>query len=281
MKKIFTLLVLALVTLTTQAAITVHVKADAAPYLWAWTAAGNVFSEAWPGPVLTQKKTVQGTEFWYYTFAADITNVNILFNNGEGKQTGDINGITTDRYFTYDGATSYTDVTEQYGGTVPDAEVNTLGLAGNHNGWGADDFSVVEAGKSFAISVDLSAIEIEDNYWKFKIRPNKADWVGYSQVTITNQPEWLEQAMSDDNFQVDLENITAENRKFTLTASWAGGKDATAGWTFGIAQATSGIRELNGTAAQANAPVYNLQGQRVASAHRGLYIQNGRKYLVK
>ena len=30
-----------------------------------------------------------------------------------------------------------------------------------------------------------------------------------------------------------------------------------------------------------DAPVYNLNGQRVKTPHRGVYIQNGKKVLVK
>ena len=39
---------------------------------------------------------------------------------------------------------------------------------------------------------------------------------------------------------------------------------------------------IDGIAAEkSNAPVYNLQGQKVVKATKGLYIQNGKKYLVK
>ena len=113
MKKIFTLIVMSVMALAVNAQITIYVQAAEAPHFWAWTSAGNVFSEDWPGPVLTEKKTVQGTEFWYYTFSADVTSVSIIFNNGAGGQTGNITGVTSDRYFTYDGNSTYEDVTEQ------------------------------------------------------------------------------------------------------------------------------------------------------------------------
>ena len=106
--------------------ITIYVQADEAPYLWAWNGLGinsvNIFSEPWPGRQFTEKKTVQGTEFWCYTFDGSNIPINILFNdggaNGPVEQTEDINGITADRYFTYDGVSTYVDVTEQYGGTI-------------------------------------------------------------------------------------------------------------------------------------------------------------------
>ena len=49
MKKIFTLLVMSVMAVAVNADITIYVKADVAPYIWAWNASGNVFTDAWPG----------------------------------------------------------------------------------------------------------------------------------------------------------------------------------------------------------------------------------------
>ena len=277
MKKIFTLIAALAVTAAMQAAITIYVQATYAPYLWAWVGSTNLMTEDWPGHQLTDKKTVQGTEFWYYTFAEDVTTVNILFNNGAGKQTGDINGITTDRYFTYDGEAAFTDVTEQYGGVVPDAEVTSLSVKGNQDNW-ADDvlFTVVEAGKSFRLVIDLSSNTVPENLWKFKIRPNAQDWVGYSQVTLTGTAV-VGQAAADDNFEIDLET---EGKQFTLTATWAGGKDASAGWTLNVDKGNAaGINAITSNGKLANGAIYNLAGQRVSNNYRGIVIKDGKKVM--
>ena len=286
MKKIFTLIAMCMMAVASQAAITVYVQADEAPYLWAWNGSGNIFTVAWPGPQMTEKKTVQGTEFWYYTFDETITTVNFLFNNGAGKQTKDINGVTTDRYFTYDGANSYTDVTEQYGGTVPDAEVNSLSLKGNHDEWAADVmFEVVEASKSFRLVVDASAFELAEGFWRFKIRPNAADWVGYSQVYDLEQEEpdgksWLAQAAADDNFEIDMEDTSLTSKVFTFNASWAGGKDAAQGWTLTVENGTAdGIKDLR--LANDNKQCYTLAGQSVKANYRGIVVMQGKKMMVK
>lgn len=254
MKKALLSLFVAFMAMTAQAAITVYVQAEEAPYIWAWGASGNIFaSEGWPGHQLTEKKTVQGTEFWYYTFDESITLVNFLFDNGgdgpshvDVKQTKDINGVTTDRYFIYDGASTFEDITEQYGGEIPDAEVNTLLLVGNNNNWGNDgglpiEFDVVEAGKTFHATIDLTGVEIEDNLWQFKIRPNGQGWVGYYDDGVTViAPEWCYQARTDGNFEIDLEHadIEANGPKFDFTAEWAGGKDYEWGWTVTVALST-------------------------------------------
>ena len=59
MKKLLLTMFVAMMTITSQAAITVYVQAEEAPHIWAWGATGNIFSEAWPGPVLTEKKTLK------------------------------------------------------------------------------------------------------------------------------------------------------------------------------------------------------------------------------
>ena len=75
-------------------AITVRLKGSSASgwssvYLWAWTDEGNIFSE-WPG----QKINIESDGWYSYTFAQDISNVNIIWNNGSGAQTKDITNIT-------------------------------------------------------------------------------------------------------------------------------------------------------------------------------------------
>ena len=255
-------MLVAMMAITAQAAITIYVQAEKAPHIWAWGAAGNIFSEAWPGPVMTEKKTVKNTttgedtELWYYTFDESLTLVNILFNNGGNelgqdiKQTKDINGITSDRYFTYDGESTWTDITEQFGAEIPDAEVTSIVLVGNNNNWGNEggepiNFDVVTSGKTFkaTATIDLTGVEITDNLWNFKLRPNGQGWVGYYHDGVTvNAPEWCYEAMTDGNFEIDLENddVVANGPKFNFTAEWEGGKDYEWGWTFTIALATGG-----------------------------------------
>lgn len=277
MKKIFTLMALLAATLSMQAAITIYVQADEAPYLYVWNGADN---GNWPGTQMTETAVVQGTTFWKKTF--DGTGFNIIFNNGAGGQTEDITGITSDRYFTYDGNTGYTDVTTQYGGEIPDAVISTLQLAGNHTtpawGEGAQSFSPVVDGKSYTITVDVADVTIEDNLWRFKLIANGGTWFGYSKVVL-DAPSYLAQAPTDDNFELDLEATTV--RKFTFTATWAGGKQAGENWTLKVEEAGgTGIQTINATVNQ-NAPRYDLSGRMVNEGYRGVVIQNGKKFVVK
>ena len=87
------------------ATITVYVKSPIQPYLYAWsTTTGSVVKLLgdWPGKKLTATTMVGGEEYYYQTLA-DVSVFNIIFNNGQGAQTPDINGISADVYYEYDG----------------------------------------------------------------------------------------------------------------------------------------------------------------------------------
>jgi hypothetical protein len=68
----------------------------------------------------------------FYDNAA--SSLNIIFNTGNGgKQTADIKGLTTNSFFTYDGATGYTDVT-----TTGINTVKTSSMAGDASVYSMD-----------------------------------------------------------------------------------------------------------------------------------------------
>lgn len=82
--------------------ITIYVKAASAPHLYAWNDTNTTLNGAWPGNVMTETIEIDGTKFYYHTFA-DTEFVNIIFSND--GQTPDITGITEDTFFEYNGGT--------------------------------------------------------------------------------------------------------------------------------------------------------------------------------
>lgn len=314
MKKIFTLLLMSVFALTASADINVYVQCETAPFIWWWGGDNGYLGPegGWPG---TYQLTEQwedpnsGDKFWKWTFEG-VTTISFLFNNGEAtdtKQTGNVENATTDRYFTLswdDGAGNVVleDITEQYI-EIPDAEVNAIGVSGNHNEW-ADSENLFNAigENQFQYSADVAALKAiipataeveggtETQVWQFKFRPNLIGWLGYWNIYYGEETDpgdgrlpvaeetidWLEEV--DGNFAVDLINITDSYLTFTLT--WAGGKDITKGWTLAAEKGeASGITNV---ANKAKAGVkYNLAGQRVNNDYRGIVIENGRKYMVK
>lgn len=315
MKKIFTLIVMCVLAISAQAKITIYVQCETAPFLWTWGAVGGTFSNIgdWPGELqMTEKITHpdSGEIFWAYSFPDEITQISFLFNNGESsgtKQTGNFEDVTTDRYFVLawddgDGNVSCVDITEDYI-EIPDAEVTSMGVSGNHADWNTPstiECEVVEAGKTFKYTVNPSQLVIDGITWMFKFRPNMSSWLGYwniyywdqpdaetglvpepveGKTAMSEAPEWLA-AGDDGNFSIDLDQYKADSFTFTLT--WGGGKVATDNWTL-TAEAQNlitGIKNVKTTKAS-DAAIYNLQGQRVDGNFRGIAIQNGKKMLMK
>lgn len=91
------------------AGITVYVKADKAPYIHAWTTTStgtpNVLTGSWPGKVMEDSEEIDGAKYWSYSFDG-VESFNIVLNNGNGAQSGDITGIDSDIYLEYDGGSS-------------------------------------------------------------------------------------------------------------------------------------------------------------------------------
>lgn len=230
--------------------ITVYVQAETAPYIWSWGASDGVDYNvgSWPGAnqfTETWTDPATGDLFWKYSFPESVEYISYLFNDGNierPRQTSNVDNVTSDRYFILNwddgsGYASLEDVTENYI-VIPDAEVNSLGISGNHNGWGLPDGSefTLVGGKTFTATIDLTGYEFDDNLWSFKLRPNLSGWIGYYEVTIDgNIPSWLSE--DSGNFMVDL---TQTGRIFNITATWAGGKDISQGWRMKITTSNSG-----------------------------------------
>ena len=87
------------------AAITVYVKADKAPYIHAWITGGKNLTGEWPGKVMDGPVEIDGAKYWTYDFD-NVESFNVILNNGSGSQSGKFEGITGDIYLEYDGGTS-------------------------------------------------------------------------------------------------------------------------------------------------------------------------------
>ena len=101
------------------AAITVYVKADKAPYIHAWITGGKNLTGEWPGKVMDGPVEIDGAKYWTHDFD-NVESFNVILNNGSGDQSGEISGITGDIYLEYDGGKSAKKI---------DAPVNTVATA--------------------------------------------------------------------------------------------------------------------------------------------------------
>lgn len=98
----------------------VFIKADAAPYLYAWKGAEKLLGD-FPGRQLTTK-----TNGGYYVYEFNTDGVSIVINNGKQEGSGNTNNQTIDiplalgnNYFTYNGGNGYENkTTTGYYGTL-------------------------------------------------------------------------------------------------------------------------------------------------------------------
>ncbi len=249
MKKFFTLIVMCVMAVAANANIKIYVQSETAPFVWWWGAAVAEGTDAfgdpegdWPGTYqLTEEYTHPdtGDKFWVWSLPENVTSISFLFNNGDKdktRQTTDIKSVTTDRYFILgawpeaDEKITAEDVTADYSDVeIPDAEITSMGLSGNHNGWGSDlgegvTVETVEAGKIYKVIVDTK--DFTNKAWEFKFRPN-GEWAGVSNIAYDGeQPAWLG---GTDNFAIDLN--TAGYSVFTFTLTWGGGKLPGENWS--------------------------------------------------
>ena len=256
MKKILFTLFLALATITAKAVTaTVYVKAETAPFLYGWfTVNGREtkINGAWPGAQLTEKtkkvnKEGEEVEFWCQTFDfPETSSFNIIFNNGldgiEQRQTGNISDIQSDRYFTYDGETKYSDVTEEFGVEIPDVEIQALSFISDLNEWNSmsDLFKEVEKNKVYTYTLDLTNVELEEEYFSFKLMGNHSAYLGFSNFTFDDPNEWLEEDLGTGNNNIGLILEETDVRCFLFTATFAGGNNIYEGWTLKVEEGTPG-----------------------------------------
>lgn len=78
-----------------------------------------------------------------------------------------------------------------------------------------------------------------------------------------------------------FDNVVYETAKLNIPEGTEDAYKATPGWSqfFGIIP--TAVKDINISADDANAPAYNLQGQRVDANAKGIVIKNGKKVLVK
>ena len=97
-------------------------------YYYAWTDDGEL-TASWPGTMVSNSVTVDGTAYYKYTFDSSIKSLNVIFNNGT-DQTVDITGVTEDTFYRLDSQSGKTitvtvlDVTNTGGEDVPQGPIS-------------------------------------------------------------------------------------------------------------------------------------------------------------
>ena len=247
---------------------TVYVKATSAPYLYAWDADGNPLAGEWPGTQMTEKSG----DYWVKSFTQ--APINIIFNNGSGGQTSNIENISGNCYFTYDGSTGYT--TESGGG-----ETSKLPTCAT---WQEGTFCYLEASWSSA------------NVWAWKTGEDGsvflgAQWPGVAMTKVgtnggNNVFLWKHTSSAlPENIIFNNGSDQTDDLSFTN-----GGYYNQSGALVGTVVNSTGIDAVT-TLEYQTVNVYTLDGRLIRSAvpaaaavkglSKGLYLVGGKKVAVR
>lgn len=253
--------------------INIYVKADEAPYLYVWDEFGTPLNGSWPGLQMTETEEVSGTTFYTKKFAAE--SLNLIINDGsvEGvvgeTQTDNIEDITSDAYFEFDGKGGYTDVTDDFAEFV------------------LPPCARYQQGKLF-IYFEASADYTNPYVWA---------WGEDGNISTTEWPGSLAMTRVGDNNGKDVYTYVFETEPTGLLfANVADGAATVQTSDFEFVNAgyytVKGLKAIvpdvptaiSLTTRQLDDPsaVYDLQGRRISGTPaKGIYIFNNRKAVVR
>lgn len=289
--------------------ITIYVKADNAPYLYAWDNDKNKLNGQWPGKLMTAQTTINGISFYYQSFNENP--INIIFNDNNNHQTANIMGVTSTSYFSYDGTTGYEKIEPP---VKPDGVEITL--SGEYTSFASSEnlnFKDVDGLKAYIVSGykkskgNLTIVLLKADYVPagtgliLKGTANTTYTVGKMEMEAgyhnflkgVTAPTTISTTEGDNtNYVFVKDNGRYAFAKVASTRSLPAGKaylrlptsvSATAGAKaigFVIEGETTGINEVAPTTPAADEDYYTLSGIKTRKPTRGIYIHQGRKVVV-
>lgn len=289
--------------------ITIYVKADNAPYLYAWDNDKNKLNGQWPGKLMTAQTTINGISFYYQSFNENP--INIIFNDNNNHQTANIMGVTSTSYFSYDGTTGYEKIEPP---VKPDGVEITL--SGEYTSFASSEnlnFKDVEGLKAYIVSGykkskgNLTIVLLKADYVPagtgliLKGTANTTYTVGKMEMEAgyhnflkgVTAPTTISTTEGDNtNYVFVKDNGRYAFAKVASTRSLPAGKaylrlptsvSATAGAKaigFVIEGETTGINEVAPTTPASDEDYYTLSGIKTRKPTRGIYIHQGRKVVV-
>lgn len=289
--------------------ITIYVKADNAPYLYAWDNDKNKLNGQWPGKLMTAQTTINGISFYYQSFNENP--INIIFNDNNNHQTANIMGVTSTSYFSYDGTTGYEKIEPP---VKPDGVEITL--SGEYTSFASSEnlnFKDVDGLKAYIVSGykkskgNLTIVLLKADYVPagtgliLKGTANTTYTVGKMEMEAgyhnflkgVTAPTTISTTEGDNtNYVFVKDNGRYAFAKVASTRSLPAGKaylrlptsvSATAGAKaigFVIEGETTGINEVAPTTPASDEAYYTLSGIKTRKPTRGIYIHKGRKVVV-
>jgi hypothetical protein len=213
------------------------------------------FSGAWPGTLVE----VSGSFFnrsWTYNFTAEHQPQFIIWNNGTGEgaeQTADLEFINGKKYSYY-------------------PEITSVKISGSWNEWNGPEMELL-GNYAYLTTVDLTSLT-EDQEFKLVVN---GEWIGSGELVT----------IEGDAASSVVENAAGSNmtlkagKAYDIVAFWSSpSMNVKEGWLLEVTEnTTTGINSVRPNATKQ--AIYNLAGQRLKNAQRGVIIVNGKKVVVK
>ena len=264
--------------------ISIYVQATAAPYLYAWDNNQTPINGAWPGTLLSEKADVKGTSFWKKTFT-NVTTINIIFNNGNGgngNQTEDIKGVTSDSYYTYGGGGTYENVTSQYSEQAEPTPEPIPECAKIKEGHLYVYFKM--SGK-----IKVPSVWVWNDTKNFCVQANKdgncywpGDEMSVAGTDTDGKKVYLWDGGEYDATSLPTKIIFSNGGDYqTADLNFENGGFYTVNGLQGNVT-TTGIDMIQTTMRpSADNRIFNLQGQQVSTSYRGIVVKKGKKFINK
>ena len=271
------------------AVISVNIKADAAPYLYAWEDKSE-FAGTWPGTKLTQTVEYDGQTFYTMSFPDVRTALNIVINNGNGAKTADIVGITGDVYYVYNGSTGYSIYGEEPINPDDPSDGNKVVYFDNSaSGWNpVYVYTWTEGQGSNAAwpGVPATLFDANEKVWKYEVSSkfvnmiaNNANGVQTDDYTSGIQHNHLYKIPG--NNKGALQDMGLYDKATVVNVSTVNDFELSTGKGYIVVNTAKPaclvISNLTGVARTVHVPA----GRTVIDNMQGFYIVNGRKLLVK
>jgi len=169
------------------------------------------------------------------------------------------------------------DATAYYGATTStEGDTHTLQMQELANGIIPANQGVLLVGTSSTVTLTLSSTNAS-------LSSNKLSGV-CTETTINSGDNYLVFGKSGDDigfFKPSAETLAANRAYITYANAGISAESSQSTALLLDFGATTGISNVAISNANASAPIYDLSGRRVVKATKGLYIQNGKKFLIR
>ena len=241
------------ITAAATSGINVYVKSTMNnAHVWAWTSEGSVTGSSWPGKAISSLDKVTVNDIEWYRLHVDASEVNLIFNNGNGgfeNQTSTIT-VTRDAFlvypngelstYSYSSADTYMDMTERYAG-AGSASYEKVYVLGNINatGWAPNNGYEMTTtnGEKYTATIDFVDPYGGYSYFSFStaLASNSTDWdaIASSRMGATSK----DQLIGESQLGRELNVVAGSNAfriatgKYNLTLYLTGGKLVVERWT--------------------------------------------------